>query len=74
MHTQLSGLDSMHCKQMPFNDVMVQEYVYVEESDMGGEREGGEEGGASEPPQPDMAESTEWQTPKKERKSVTPAK
>lgn len=59
---------------MSFDDVMVQEYVYVEESDMGGEREGGEEGGASEPPQPDTAESAEQQTPKKERKSVTPAK
>ena len=55
--------------------ILMQEYVYVEECDVGGGRvEGGGEGGASEPAQPDTAESAERQTPKKDRKSVTPAK
>ena len=45
--------------------------MYVDESDVGGEREG-EEGGATEVPQRDVAESADQQkTPKK---SQTPAK
>ena len=47
----------------------------MEESDVGGGRVGGGgEGQASEPAQPDTAESAERQTPMKDRKSLTPAK
>ena len=53
---------------------MVQEYVYVEECDVGDGRVGGGEGQASEPAQSDTAESAERQTPMKDRKSLTPAK
>ena len=50
-----------------------QEYVYVEECDVGGERGG--EGGAVEVPLHDIAESAEeQQTPKKDKKPQTPAK
>ena len=51
----------------------LQEYVYVEECDVGG-GEGGGEGGAVEVPLHDIAESAEQQTPKSKEKPRTPAK
>lgn len=51
----------------------LQEYVYVEECDVGG---GGEVGGGSavEVPPQDIAKSADQQTPKDKKKPQTPAK
>ena len=56
-----------------YMSLTLQEYVYVEECDVGG---GGDVGGGSavEVPPHDIAESADQQTPKDKKKPQTPAK
>ena len=60
------------CIHVHMYNVQSQEYVYVEESDVGG-REAGE-GGVTEVPLHDIAEAAEQQTPKNDKKPQTNTK
>ena len=68
MHVYINASTATTCNHHP-----LQEYVYVEECDVGG-GEGGGDGGAVEVPLHDIAESAEQQTPKSKEKPRTPAK